>query len=144
MPPTSDIGAVKDSLPAQKDMLDTSRSKRGRPSSKLVAARRSRAISEDSASSLQQKGSEMCDKPLPSKDTDLQNDLDGSHDTDHIEKPSTRETEEKPQRQKGRKGLSSKIDHGDLVRKSRSSKLKEQDSRTAKHTAVEPILKVKL
>ncbi|URE05711.1 PDS5, regulator of cohesion maintenance, partial [Musa troglodytarum] len=141
----SDSGAVKDALPAEAEVPVATRRKRGRPSTKLAATRHDgSAVAAPSASPLQQKVSEMGEKAISSKDSNLQKESDGITGPEDIEDSpiDTRDSEEKSRRQQNRKSSTSKTERGDSSQKSGTLNNKQRDNLKAKKDkAGEPILK---
>nr|XP_009401066.1 PREDICTED: probable replication factor C subunit 1 [Musa acuminata subsp. malaccensis]XP_009401067.1 PREDICTED: probable replication factor C subunit 1 [Musa acuminata subsp. malaccensis] len=141
----ADSGAVKDALPAEAEIPVATRRKRGRPSTKLAATRHDdSAVAAPSASPLQQKVSEMGEKAISSKDSNLQKESDGITGPEDIEESpiGTGDSEEKSRRQQNRKSSTSKTERGDSSQKSGTLKNKQQDNLKAKKDkAGEPILK---
>ncbi|URE11977.1 hypothetical protein MUK42_22001 [Musa troglodytarum] len=139
----TDSGAVKDSLPAQRDVPDATRRKRGRPPKLSSTKHGNSAVAQQSASTLQQKRSEMGNKALYNKDSDLQKESNGINNQ-NFEEPTivVRDSEEKSQIPTSRKDSTRQNDHGDSSLKLGTSKLKQQENFKAKNDiAGEPILK---
>lgn len=139
-PSGADTGADKRSLTSQ-----TKIRKRGRPSSKLVAARRrGTKVAGQSISSPQHNISEMVDKSLSYEDSDLK----GSKvvgTSDNIEKPAIveRGSDERYRRKKSRKASTNESNHEDSLQKLRRPKVKSHDNiKLTKDTAGESALKV--
>ncbi|CAL9096968.1 unnamed protein product [Musa acuminata var. zebrina] len=140
----TESGAVKDSLPAQRDIPDATRRKRGRPPKLSSTKHGNSAVAQQSASTLQQKRSEMGNKALRNKDSDLQKESNGISNQDILEPTIVaRVPEEKSQSPTSRKDSTRRTDHGDSSLKLGTSKLKQQENFKAKNDiAGEPILKI--
>ncbi|XP_065045020.1 sister chromatid cohesion protein PDS5 homolog C-like isoform X1 [Musa acuminata AAA Group] len=139
----TESGAVKDSLPAQRDIPDATRRKRGRPPKLSSTKHGNSAVAQQSASTLQQKRSEMGNKTLRNKDSDLQKESNGISNQDILEPTIVaRVPEENSQSPTSRKDSTRQTDHGDSSLKLGTSKLKQQENFKAKNDiAGEPILK---
>ncbi|XP_065045023.1 sister chromatid cohesion protein PDS5 homolog C-like isoform X2 [Musa acuminata AAA Group] len=140
----TESGAVKDSLPAQRDIPDATRRKRGRPPKLSSTKHGNSAVAQQSASTLQQKRSEMGNKTLRNKDSDLQKESNGISNQDILEPTIVaRVPEENSQSPTSRKDSTRQTDHGDSSLKLGTSKLKQQENFKAKNDiAGEPILKI--
>ncbi|THU51436.1 hypothetical protein C4D60_Mb06t31030 [Musa balbisiana] len=140
----AESGAVKDSLPAQRDIPDATRRKRGRPPKLSSTKHGNSAAAQQSASTLQQKRSEMGNKALRNKDSDLQKESNGISNQDILEPTIVaRVPEEKSRSPTSRKDSTRQTDHGDSSLKLGTSKLKRQENFKAKNDiAGEPILKI--
>ncbi|XP_065009253.1 sister chromatid cohesion protein PDS5 homolog C-like isoform X1 [Musa acuminata AAA Group] len=140
----TESGAVKDSLPAQRDIPEATRRKRGRPPKLSSTKHGNSAVAQQSASTLQQKRSEMGNKALRNKDSDLQKESNGISNQDILEPTIVaRVPEEKSQSPTSRKDSTRQTDHGDSSLKLGTSKLKQHENFKAKNDiAGEPILKI--